>query len=514
MESEAKRRKLGEAPRVPPMDASQAMERIEELERLLADRQNEINRLKAEKEELGKQVKELSKSSGKKAQQSRYWRKDEHDRFMEALRKYGRKDVKSIAAHVATRNPTQVRTHAQKYFLKLKREAERGGASAAAAAAAAATFGLGSDSGSADSEDDMEPQGSAEASVKTDRHSPAPGATSIRPQTPPSPTPEAPSYPSVEHFLASPEAQHLVTALRATEGELDAAKRYEIIRSKFLPLRTMEQVVSMVQAIYSVYGPGLINPSRSPMPPQFAYPPPLHYTEIKMEPQQDGHGPPGAMPPVMLPRFSPGMHPGLPGSTPLMYHHQQGSTPTSHHHWGGDLSDPTSQQAAAGGGLLNPVVESHALMSLSDQMMKASNASSSSSAQAQQGAVGPQSSSSAASASQNTIPRPTAPSDDYDQEDQELEHLTTTKANAQNAMKQMLPPPSASPSGGLGSFLGQPIALSPMFGHGGTPFGTGATPLPGMTGTPLFTGAPSPLAFARPVSSPLYFFNGEPKPKS
>jgi hypothetical protein len=25
----------------------------------------------------------------------------------------------------------------------------------------------------------------------------------------------------VEHFLASPEAQHLVTALRATEGELD-----------------------------------------------------------------------------------------------------------------------------------------------------------------------------------------------------------------------------------------------------------------------------------------------------
>jgi uncharacterized small protein (DUF1192 family) len=47
MESEAKRRKLGEPPR-PPMDATQAMERIEELERLLADRQNEINRLKAE----------------------------------------------------------------------------------------------------------------------------------------------------------------------------------------------------------------------------------------------------------------------------------------------------------------------------------------------------------------------------------------------------------------------------------------------------------------------------------
>jgi hypothetical protein len=270
----------------------------------------------------------------------------------------------------------------------------------------------------------------------------------------------------------------------------------------------------MVQAIYSVYGPGLINPSRSPMPPQFAYPPPMHYTEIKMEPQ-DSHGPPGAMPPVMLPRFSPGMHTGLPGSNALMYHHQQGSTPTGHHHhhhWGGDLSDPNGQQGASGSGLLSPVVESHALMSLSDQMMKAANSSASSSAQSQQTAG--QSSSSAASGSQNSMPRPTGPSDDYDQEDQELEHLTTTKANAQNALKQMMPPPSPSPSGGLGSFLGQPIALSPMFGHGGTPFGTGATPLPGMSGTPLFTGAPSPLAFARPVSSPLYFFNGDPKPKS
>ena len=34
---------------------------------------------------------------------------------------YGSKDVKAIANHVGTRNATQVRTHAQKYFLRLVR---------------------------------------------------------------------------------------------------------------------------------------------------------------------------------------------------------------------------------------------------------------------------------------------------------------------------------------------------------------------------------------------------------
>jgi hypothetical protein len=34
---------------------------------------------------------------------------------------YGHKDVKAIARFVGTRNATQVRTHAQKYFLKLEK---------------------------------------------------------------------------------------------------------------------------------------------------------------------------------------------------------------------------------------------------------------------------------------------------------------------------------------------------------------------------------------------------------
>lgn len=41
---------------------------------------------------------------------------------MEAVQRYGWKDVKSIAGHVGTRTPTQVRTHAQKLFLRQQKE--------------------------------------------------------------------------------------------------------------------------------------------------------------------------------------------------------------------------------------------------------------------------------------------------------------------------------------------------------------------------------------------------------
>lgn len=57
--------------------------------------------------------------------QSRYWTPEEHKLFLEALNKYGYKDLKSISAWVGTRNMTQVRTHSQKYFMRLMREAKR-----------------------------------------------------------------------------------------------------------------------------------------------------------------------------------------------------------------------------------------------------------------------------------------------------------------------------------------------------------------------------------------------------
>lgn len=51
----------------------------------------------------------------------RYWSSTEHKLFLEGLNKFGRSNWKNIAAHVKTRTPDQVRTHAQKYFLSISK---------------------------------------------------------------------------------------------------------------------------------------------------------------------------------------------------------------------------------------------------------------------------------------------------------------------------------------------------------------------------------------------------------
>ena len=54
--------------------------------------------------------------------QSRYWTDEEHSKFVEGMKLFGAKDAKKIAKHVGTRDSTQVRSHAQKYFIKLAQE--------------------------------------------------------------------------------------------------------------------------------------------------------------------------------------------------------------------------------------------------------------------------------------------------------------------------------------------------------------------------------------------------------
>jgi SHAQKYF class myb-like DNA-binding protein len=50
------------------------------------------------------------------------WTKEEHQRFVEGLKKFG-KNWKQVEDFVGTRNGTQIRSHAQKFFLRLEREA-------------------------------------------------------------------------------------------------------------------------------------------------------------------------------------------------------------------------------------------------------------------------------------------------------------------------------------------------------------------------------------------------------
>ena len=52
---------------------------------------------------------------------TRYWSKDECERFHVAVKKYGAENFEAIAADVGTRTAVQVRSHAQKYYMKLCR---------------------------------------------------------------------------------------------------------------------------------------------------------------------------------------------------------------------------------------------------------------------------------------------------------------------------------------------------------------------------------------------------------
>lgn len=54
--------------------------------------------------------------------QREIWSDHEHSRFLQALHLYGR-DWRKIEAHVVTKTVIQIRSHAQKYFLKLQKDA-------------------------------------------------------------------------------------------------------------------------------------------------------------------------------------------------------------------------------------------------------------------------------------------------------------------------------------------------------------------------------------------------------
>lgn len=65
--------------------------------------------------------KDFSDSSANGVQFSGRWTKDEHLRFVEGLRLFG-KDWKKIEDHVGSRSTGQIRSHAQKFFNRVEKE--------------------------------------------------------------------------------------------------------------------------------------------------------------------------------------------------------------------------------------------------------------------------------------------------------------------------------------------------------------------------------------------------------
>lgn len=58
----------------------------------------------------------------KKSLPKKGWTKDEHSRFLQGLKTYGRGNWKQIAVVVGNKTPTQIQSHAQKYFLRQKQQ--------------------------------------------------------------------------------------------------------------------------------------------------------------------------------------------------------------------------------------------------------------------------------------------------------------------------------------------------------------------------------------------------------
>lgn len=158
--------------------------KIEELEARLNNATTQINNLQ---------------SNSQNSKSSRYWTPTEHQKFLEALDKYGPKDFKAIAAYVSTRTPTQVRTHAQKYFLRIKKEENRV-----------------RDSPDNSSSSDWSAPSSPAASEKS----------SVRP------------IPNTRDFDC------FVFGLESTKNEQCLEKRCELIKEKFLPHYLVEDIMT------------------------------------------------------------------------------------------------------------------------------------------------------------------------------------------------------------------------------------------------------------------------------
>jgi len=65
----------------------------------------------------------MQQSPGNVSTNQGRWNKQEHIRFLEALKIHGR-NWRDVQKHVQTRSSTQARSHAQKFFVKLQRKGE------------------------------------------------------------------------------------------------------------------------------------------------------------------------------------------------------------------------------------------------------------------------------------------------------------------------------------------------------------------------------------------------------
>lgn len=215
---------------------------------MIVDQQRKIQQLEDELRQARDQVDmmnnqlstyEQDRVKEKKKPQSRYWTPEEHQRFLEALQKYGHKDVKAISMHVSTRNATQVRTHAQKYFLRLEREKRKkeeanGGMSGSGGAGSAGEYNNSSD----DLDDDCSPDDDTLSShVASISSLTLPGSPAVMmsdtmstpPGTPGDSTPGTPGTPAPSSPVPVPRRRRATSFITVAQARLAAQHRDSVL---------------------------------------------------------------------------------------------------------------------------------------------------------------------------------------------------------------------------------------------------------------------------------------------
>eukprot|EP01094_Clydonella_sp_ATCC50884_P012620 TRINITY_DN2287_c0_g1_i1.p1 TRINITY_DN2287_c0_g1~~TRINITY_DN2287_c0_g1_i1.p1 ORF type:complete len:442 (+),score=86.26 TRINITY_DN2287_c0_g1_i1:316-1641(+) len=222
--------------------------KIAKLAQELAHAQSELSRLKGTTTTTPAPRKEAQPKT------SRYWTDAEHQRFLEAMEKFGSKNVKAIAQYVGTRSATQVRTHAQKYFLKLKREREKRSYSQSSVSGRSQPLG-GSPvergarrknlveakqlpMSSSTSSLPTQPPYSPHAAARDRAHSPYGSPTEVRRKKRNSWR----SHVSDPQELTDAEFHRFAQGLEATKGNKDFDRRCKIIRDLYLSERSLEDV--------------------------------------------------------------------------------------------------------------------------------------------------------------------------------------------------------------------------------------------------------------------------------
>lgn len=108
---------------VPPMknQSSSSSSRNASSANSASDKQSELSAQSAPTTKEAKASSAKSKNQGDRPAQPRFWTPEEHAKFLQAAKMFGYGNAHGIAKYVGTRTVAQVRTHTQKYFVKLEK---------------------------------------------------------------------------------------------------------------------------------------------------------------------------------------------------------------------------------------------------------------------------------------------------------------------------------------------------------------------------------------------------------